>query len=178
MFRLLGWVLLFASLGLPRPGGAQQFESPLRDYPRGIVMATRAELAPVDARELLLGGPAQALAGLWKGRLAPPGFPGTQLLRRELPALWQLRVGSEEQVRDLDVHYEITSPEGQRNSLRHSEDHSSQITVRLIEQPPVVVRTESDHSLVQGGVTLELQVGAVRYAGKYQGTLTVTVNQL
>ena len=176
MLRTLALVWLLASLGASAPGEAQELLKPFSEA-RGLVTMASAELSPLTARELVAGSESRPLASFERGRRPFAAFFGGQTLVREIPALWQLRISPDIHPSELDVQYEISSPDGRRNRLQHAHDRHSEIGVRVVDLPPTLVRTKADHVVVQGGISLELSVDRVRSAGTYRGHLIITVSQ-
>jgi hypothetical protein len=130
-------------------------------------------LEPVTAAELLGGGPDQAVA---VRELASGTPPVNTIIVRELPALWQATTslpltGSG----SLQATCEVVSEQGTANRLSLAGHAGAEIPVMIVSSP-VLAATALDASVHhQGGITLRLDVGRVRYAGTYTGRLTVTL---
>jgi hypothetical protein len=78
----------------------------------------------------------------------------------------------------LDVQYEISSHDGRPDRLVSADGEESEVRVELRPIPPLVVPDAGDGTVVEGGLVLYVDLESVRSAGRYTGTLTVTLNQL
>ena len=101
----------------------------------------------------------------------------TQIVRR-LPAVWRLRLPDGQFPDQLDVQYEITGPDGRSGRLVSDGGTQSEVRVQLRAIPPAIVSQGLDGAVVEGGLVLYMDLESVRAAGRYSGTLTVTLNQL
>jgi len=106
-----------------------------------------------------------------------PGFPKAPVVRRSVQDAWQLRVDSAQRRRQhFDVAYQLRGANGRSGRLSQPGDSGSEMDVRLEPITPIVVFTDGDYDVLQGGVMFYLDLAGIRRAGKYQGTLTVTFN--
>jgi len=179
---LLSLVLLSAqAAGAERePHGFHGLPEPSRlGRDVGVIQVERSiRLDAVHPSELLLAAGDQAISmGTWRsGGRVPDQRMGDLRIVRNVPLVWRMRVPDEELVGALGVRYEITSPDGQANTLSAPDGSDSAIRMILRSMPPVVVTRDRDGALVEGGVTLYLDLEQVRSAGTYSGTLTVTID--
>jgi hypothetical protein len=155
--------------------------SALSDGSRSAVVQVepRLELPAVHVAELMTAGRSAVALGGWTGRADAFGVeaPRTRVVRR-LPALWRLRLEPGQEPGRLGVQYEILTPDGRPDRLATPGRDDSEVRVALRPIPPLVVSVDDQGTVVEGGVVLELDLDAVRAAGRYGGTLQVTLNQL
>lgn len=138
----------------------------------------RLLLEPVTAMELTGCDKQQALS---RGgfRFGSGGFHSLNLrsmVTRSVPGLWRLRMPPDIRLYALDVSYELVGANGRSSRLCNLEKSESEIKVIIDEIPPRVVGREAHSTVIEGGMVMHLQLGAVRSAGTYSGTLTVVVN--
>ncbi len=108
---------------------------------------------------------------------APTSDVKTVVMRR-LPDLWQLQIPDGTLPDDLEVSYELIAANGRPDRLNHDRRADSEIEVRLRPLPVILLQSQGDGTVVQGGLKLELDVSQARVAGTYLGSLTVTVTHL
>ena len=89
-----------------------------------------------------------------------------------------MRLAEGQELHRLDVQYEISSHDGRPDRLVSAENEESEVRVELRPIPPLVVPDAGAGPLVEGGLVLYVDLESVRSAGRYTGTLTVTLNQL
>ena len=144
------------------------------------VLATRVELPPIRAFELGLAGPAQAqpvLGGGHSMNRAVAELPSLTLtVERELPGLWRLRVPAGMRLGATLVSYQIVAGSGAAGRLSNVELPEEGIPVRVVGSGPLVVESDEESAVLEGGATLHLDLSEVRHAGRYVGTIQVTMN--
>ena len=135
-------------------------------------------LDPVHPAELLLAAGDQAASmGTWRpGGRVPDQRMGDQRVVRHVPFVWRMHVPDEELIGAMAVRYDVTAPDGRTNTLSALDGSDSEIRMIVRSTPPVVVTRDSDGAVVEGGLTLYLDLAQVRSAGTYTGTLTVTID--
>ncbi len=157
----------------------------LRGEPGQLLVEPRIALDPVRHSELAGGltttarsrRPAVTVGG--RGLLVEPtgllfSLP-TQRIIREVPALWRMELPPGVEPRDLVVSYELVASSGRRDGLSYPGEPDSEIRIRLRPVGPIEIDTQTDGVVVEGGVVLELDLAAARFAGDHAGTLVVTV---
>ncbi len=95
---------------------------------------------------------------------------------RELTALWRMELPPGTDPRDLEISYELVARSGRRGRLSQTGAPDSEIGIYLRATPPTQSEDLSGEAMVEGGVVLELDLTAARFAGDYAGTLEVRVN--
>ena len=135
-------------------------------------------LDPVHPTELLLAAGDQAISmGTWRpGGQMPDQRMGDLRIVRHVPFVWRMRLPDEELIDSMAVRYSITARGGRTNSLSALDGSDSEIRMIARSTPPVVVTRDGDGAIVEGGLTLYLDLEQVRSAGTYSGTLTVTID--
>ncbi|MCP4594589.1 MAG: hypothetical protein GY842_27985 [bacterium] len=108
---------------------------------------------------------------------APTSVISTVVIRR-LPDLWRLRIPGGTTPDDLEVSYELIAANGRRDRLNHDRRAASEIEVHMRPLPVIVLESQGDGTVVQGGLELEIDVSEARVAGTYLGSLTTTVTNL
>lgn len=146
------------------------------DTPGVLQIERRISLARVAVSEIL-PGPSRAISmGTWNARNGSMASPTIRTrIVRELPALWRMRLPEDLTIGQVDVRYELTAPDGRVGRLVAADGPESVLT-ELRPLVPVVVSSDSGGAIVEGGLTLYLDLGSVRTAGRYTGTLTVTLD--
>ncbi|MDX1388367.1 MAG: hypothetical protein R3344_04210 [Acidobacteriota bacterium] len=143
-----------------------------------VRLASTVRLDPVEPSEMLADGVSLSIS---EGRYRPGGFGpdgpafDAQIVRR-LPAIWWMRLRDPSELDSLGVRLDLTSVDGSRDRLGHSLEHESEIRVTVRPLDPVVSRDDVDSVVIEGGALLILDLSEVRSAGRYTGTLTVTVD--
>jgi hypothetical protein len=176
--RLVAALTLIGAVGAAAPAHAQvEHGQPARAGDR-VATYSRVSLEPVRPSELLGGETGLALSmGRW--RVVGPAVQG--LLRsevaRRVPALWRLRLDSG-QPAALDVTCTVIGADGRPGRLTSLDYPDAAIAVTARALPPSVVDRDDAGIIVEGSAELTLGLDATRVAGRYAGTLTVTVNQL
>lgn len=164
----------------PRSGLYRTVYRSLRADPPGVLqIEPRISLAKVAASEMLSASGRAVSLGSWNARNAalPSGAVRTRIVRR-LPAFWRMRLPDDLTVGQIDVRYELTAPDGRVGCLVAADGPQSEVRAELRALAPVVVSRDADGTIVEGGLTLYLDLESVRTAGRYTGTLTVTLNHL
>lgn len=169
------WLLLLGNGSSP----AQTPFMELSERPAAGVMVIepRIRLEPVSVRELLPASQA-IVAGQWSGQssnlTASLGLPP---LVRRVPTMWRMRLSENQATQPFDVQYSIEGLDGTPGRLTSESSVDSSIGVQLRPIPALTTREADDAESAQGGVVLYLDLEDVRSAGRYRGTLTVTVHQ-
>jgi hypothetical protein len=148
------------------------------DHPRAILVEPELRLERVRPDEILSGAVDQAISlGTWtRGGAMPDLRIGELRVVRTISSVWRMRVPDEEMVGALEVRFEMTAPDGRTDCLALTEGDDSEIRTILRSTPPVMVSRDAYGTIVEGGLTLYLDLDAVRTAGTYSGTLTVTID--
>jgi hypothetical protein len=147
---------------------------------RGVLqLESRISLPRVTLAELLPAGRNAISLGRWSGRGSTIDSAGvrTRIVRR-LPTVWRMRLAEGQELHRLDVQYEISSLDGRPDRLVSADGEESEVRVELRPIPPLVVPDAGAGPVVEGGLVLYVDLESVRSAGRYTGTLTVTLNQL
>lgn len=139
---------------------------------------TVSELAGDHTRALSSSLAAHAESRGGRINPSPATMPLRQTLRRELPRLFEYHLPPGTHPSDLHIRYELRSTRGELDVLDLPELQSSRIQVNLRPLLPVVLDSDSAGTTLQGGVTLELNIEDVHAAGRYQGSLTVLIDNL
>lgn len=158
----------------------------LRGEPGEVVVEPRIELDRIRHPELAGGLTTTAATSrpavlLGDGGLVvePTGLlfslPSRRVVR-EVAALWRMELPSGVDPRDLEVTYELVARSGRRDRLSQPGEPSSEIGIRMRRTGPLEIDAPGGGAVVEGGVVLELDLTATRFAGDYAGTLEVTVN--
>ena len=143
-----------------------------------VRVAPAVRLEPVEPSEMLADGDSFSIA---EGRYPAGGFSAAgpafdaRVVRR-LPSIWWMRLRDPDELDNLGVRLDLTAIDGTRDRLGHSGTNDSQIRVLIQPIDPVVTRDDVDSVVVEGGAYLILDLSEVRSAGRYSGTLTVTVD--
>lgn len=157
-----------------------RFATPSADRPGVLQLESRLSLPRVTLAELLPSERNAVSLGRWSGRgltVDSGSSVRTQIVRR-LPTVWRVRLAEGQDPYRLDVQYEISSLDGRPDRLGSAENGESEVRVELRPIPPIVVPDAGDGPVVEGGLVLYVDLESVRSAGRYTGTLTVTLNQL
>ena len=141
----------------------------------GLAPAGRTAAAAAPSSS---GGSGAVGLGSWTGGGNTIGeLPGASaIIQRTIPDAWQLAVEAGDLTRHYDVDFVLHDAYGRAGRLSLGEDRSSTLGVTLESHTPVVVASEGDFEVLQGGITFYLDLSRVRHAGRYQGSLTVTLN--
>jgi hypothetical protein len=172
-------VLLFSSQagGEPvapsRPAVAIQIELP-----------PLVELDSIGGRDLLAAGnvatsgPGSGLSFDLGGYTSaggnrPPAFRARVVRRVE--KLWRVAVeGSTTAPESYEVRVDVIAPDGTAGVLGIPGDPASRLAARIVPLHPVRIE-EGGATFLQGGVELELDLAAADRAGRYEGSLSVTL---
>ncbi len=186
--RRLGAALAVLWLAAPSPVAARPLDGQfgLRGEPGEMWVEPQVSLTAIRHPELSGGlktttSTSRPAVTLGDGRLVvePTGLlfslPSRQVVR-ELTALWRMELPPGVDPRDLEVSYELVARSGQRGRLSQAGALDSEIGIYLRAMPPTESEDLSGEAMVEGGVVLELDLTAARFAGDYAGTLEVTVN--
>jgi hypothetical protein len=155
-----------------RPGSSLPSPEPV------LRIESRLSLEKISTAELTGHGRGRALA------LGTPSFGGWGLdlspwvieVSRELPSIWSLRLGRGGEASALDVSYELVGSNGHEGTLSHVDRPGSEIQV-LVEPGLPELRDEGPEGpVLEGGALLRLRIEGAHVAGRYSGTLIVTVN--
>ncbi len=149
---------------------------PLRPGRAGtrVSLATlpRVELPAVSSAELVRGSTMQALPIASEQEIAGVVV---EMLTRKIPAMWEMSVPAGTSVDRLEVVYDLISASGRRQRLSAGAADGEGFAVRIRPLPSIVVSQDEHRAIVRGGALLELDVSLVRRAGRYSGSLQVTV---
>ena len=164
----------------PRSGPSRPAAGRLAADPPGVLqIAPRTSLAKVAASEILPASSHAISMGAWSAGTASMGSGAFQTrIVRQLPVLWRMRLPDGLTVGQIDVRYEVTAPDGRLGRLVAVDGPQSEVRTELHAVGPFVVSRDADGAIVEGGLTLYLDLESVRTAGRYTGTLTVTLNHL
>ncbi len=159
----------------------------LRGEPGQIVVEPRITLEAIRHPELVGGlttttsttRPAVVIGD--RGLLVEPAgllfsLPSRRIVR-EVPAVWRMELPAGVDPRDLVVSYELVASSGRRDRLSQPGEPDSELGIRLRSTGPIEVESAGDEVVVEGGVVLELDLTAARFAGDHSGTLVVRVDQ-
>lgn len=146
------------------------------------VLASRMELPPIRAFELGLGGPmlARAVAeGTESTHRDVAELPSLTLtVERELAALWRIRVSAGARLPSIQIGYQVVAGNGAIGRLSNAELPEEEIPVRVVGSAPSVIESDEESTVLEGGATLFLDLSKVRHAGRYVGSVQVTLNHL
>ena len=109
---------------------------------------------------------------------APPTGDPITVVRREIDSLWRLKTRGSDPLAFTRVDYDVIGANGERGVLSHVANERSVIAVRVVELPARVTDRPGGALTVEGGVMLEMDLRQASEAGRYGGTLRVTVVQL
>lgn len=185
MLRWVAWgILLFVSIlsltasaqvVLPDPG--LHFA---RALPSELNLKGRVSLDRITPEELFSILDWSAVdEGVWNGS-GNFKFRDPNLILRSLDQLWRFRMplaGVGDPLLAIDVTYSISGANGSAEVLSQVDDPANEIDVLLQPHPVSLVASSSKQVILEGGVSLLLDLKRVRISGDYEGTLTVTVNQ-
>jgi hypothetical protein len=87
-----------------------------------------------------------------------------------------MRVRDEHEAYELNVRYELTSPDGRTDRLGPADGSNSEVRTTVRPLPPTIVAVDDAGAVVEGGMVLYLELDSVRRAGSYSGMLTVTLD--
>ena len=165
----------------PRSGPSRTAYGRLSADPPGVLqIAPRVSLAKVAASEILPASSRAISMGTWNaaGNASMGSGPLRTRIVCQLPVLWRMRLPEGLTVDQIDVRYEVTAPDGRLDRLVAVDGRQSEVRTELYAVGPFVVSRDSDGAIVEGGLTLYLDFASVCMAGRYTGTLTVTLNHL
>jgi hypothetical protein len=143
----------------------------------GVLEVARSiDVERVGASEVI-GSPSGARSS---GHYRPGGFATVGLdldtrVMRTIPAVWRLRVARVDDLQRMNVRCELQTLDGRRNLLSHESDPGSFVQARIDPTPPRILETGDETTLIEGGVTLQMDLRNVRASGSHTGILTVTV---
>ncbi|MEM7554392.1 MAG: hypothetical protein AAF378_09880 [Cyanobacteria bacterium P01_A01_bin.84] len=158
------WGVIAALLALPQLQTYAQTSPP--PDPLGIYQLSFAER--LDISSLNIFSSEKDIARTREELLAPAPF--NELLSRELPQLWKMRVRSED-VEHLEVEYKINPTNTQGNPFTN-------VTLEPLAIVPVSSDPDTKTVVVQGGVRLTFSnLSTAGNAGNYQGQLSVCVKR-
>jgi len=179
---VLSTVILVSAVALAAPE-----REPLHSRPQRLILDRRVgviqiqptfQLQRVQLVEILDGTRFQAVAaGSWSRGASPTATRQVEPhIVRTIPAVWRMRVRDEHEAYELNVRYELTSPDGRVDRLGPADGSNSEIRTTVRPLPPTVVAVDDAGVVVEGGMVLYLELDSVRRAGSYSGTLTVTLD--
>lgn len=173
LFLLCSWRAGAEPVAHPRPVVDFQIELP-----------PLVELDSIGGRDLLAAG-SVATNGLGSGLSSdlgtygaaggkrPPAFRARAVRRVE--KLWRVAVdGSTKVPGSYEVRVELIAPDGTVGALGIPGDPASKLAARIVPLQPVRIE-EGGATFLQGGAELELDLAAAERAGRYEGSLSVTL---
>ena len=170
---LLVWPAVGEPPASPRPTAGFQIELP-----------RLVELDSIGGRDLLATGNATTngtLSGLSfdLGSYGAAGANRSQALRarvvRRVEQLWRVPLGGPAKAPDsYEVRIELIAPDGTVGALGVAGDPAAKVATRAVPLHPVRIE-EGGAAFLQGGVELELDLATARQAGRYEGSISVTV---
>jgi hypothetical protein len=167
-----------AALLVSPPLGAQVLHGQPARPGDPVAAFSRVTLEPLRAAEVF---GTEASASFTMGPWHSGGVAAPTALRvdvaRQIPAIWRMRL-PDGQLAALDVSCTVTGADGRPGRLTSLDRPDAEIAVTARALPPSVVDRDDGGIMVEGGAELLLRIDAARVAGRYAGTLTVTVNQL
>jgi hypothetical protein len=160
---------------------------PLRSRPQRLILDRRVgviqiqptiQLQNVQLVEILDGTRYQSIAaGSWSRGASPTATRQVEPhIVRTIPAVWRMRVRDEHEAYELNVRYELTSPDGRADRLGPADGSNSEVRTTVRPLPPTIVAVDDAGAVVEGGMVLYLELDSVRRAGSYSGMLTVTLD--
>jgi hypothetical protein len=145
---------------------------------RRILIEPTVRLEQVRPDELLPDGRRSAISmGSYTRSVAPLASGSMNLgIVRHVPVVWRMYVPDERLLDSLEVRVQMISADGSPGCLSAGDDSRSVIRAVASSTPPVVVERDGEGAVVEGGLTLLLDLEEIRSAGTYTGTLTVTID--
>ncbi len=144
-----------------------------------LLVPAAATLEPVTAAELTWDrGTAPVDLGRWRPGSPVDLPPLATRITRTVPSLWRLGVGEGTRLETLDVHYEMTAANGRAERLSHVEHPEDEIDVLVEPLDLVIIDSDGETAVLEGGLVLTLLLDETRHAGTYAGTLTVSIHHL
>ena len=152
-----------------------------------------ARMSPVAQQEILGHVAAvrgvesgEASLGLGRGRNSGRGLQDqlselsavNPVVSRPLPSLWRLELPADIALDSIRVDYRLVSRRGQSGWLSSQRMRNAGIRVDVTPGNIRIVDRNEDRQLLEGGVTLELDLSTARAAGRYRGRIEVLVTQL
>lgn len=170
---LFSWPAAGEPPAAPRPVVSFQIELP-----------RLVELDSIGGRDLLATGNATTnglVSGLSfdLGSYGVAGASRPQALRarvvRRVDKLWRVALeGSRKEPDAHEVRVELIAPDGTVGALGVAGEPAAKIAIRAVPLNPVRIE-EGGAAFLQGGVELELDLATARQAGRYEGSISVTV---
>jgi hypothetical protein len=138
----------------------------------------RLTLERISTAELTGHGEGRALA------LASSSFGGWGLdvspwiieVERDLSSIWRMRLDQSGAASAMDVSYQMVAGNGREGALSHVSRPESEIRVSIEPGLPEIRDDGPESPMVEGGAVLRLRIEDAHVAGRYSGTLIVTVN--
>ncbi len=157
--------------------GARAADPPRRGSVRHQPVASTISLPPIHSFEIAHGASEQAVAIPGRGAPPPLGPDLAWVVRREIPRLWSTTMGDREDLADLRVSIEVVSADGRPGAVSHED--SGAVTARAAATPTVgrEALATGGTRIVEGGGVLEFDLREVRRAGRYRGTLVITIER-
>lgn len=166
------------------PAGGEPPVSPRPALGIQIELPPLVELDPIGGRDLLAAGNA-ATNGLVSGlsfdlgSYDSAGGNRPQALRarviRRVEKVWRVAVARSTKTLDsYEVRVELIAPDGTVGALGVAGDPSAKLAARIVPLHPARIE-EGGTAFLQGGVELELDLAAAERAGRYEGSLSVTI---
>jgi hypothetical protein len=136
-------------------------------------------LAAISSQELLGGADTAVSLGHWRARSAGVAAVATARAApviREMPAVWRLETGPDVDPSAMDVRYQLLSAGGGGSCIGHERDAHSALCLTVVPLRPRVISRDEHRTLIEGGVQLEIDLGAATRAGRYSGTLAYSIS--
>lgn len=152
-------------------------DPPRRGSARFLPVESAISLPPIHSFEIARGAGEQAVAVPGRAGTQPAGPDLAWVVRREIPRLWSTTLNDREELTDLRVSIEVVSADGRRGAVSHEE--SGAVAARVAATPTVgrEALASGGTRVVEGGGVLEFDLREVRLAGRYRGTLVITIER-
>ncbi len=132
-----------------------------------LAAGNAATIGPVSGLSFDLGAYTSA------GGNRPPAFRARAVRRVE--KLWRVAIESSPKAPEsYEVRVEVIAPDGTIGALGIPGEPASKLAVRIVPLHPIQIE-EGGATFLQGGVELELDLAAAERAGRYEGSLSVTL---
>ena len=171
--------LALASFGLASVAGAQ-LQLPLRplapDDAGVLIVVPGLDLGSVSLMEMF--GLASGLVDRGTHGTADitGGLLGTGVILRTAP-VWQMWIKKND-LNQMVVQYDLRDFRNRRNRLCHVTRRRSQIPTVINPLPLQELDRQGAWRLMEGSITLSMDLNSVVFSGSHGGTLTVEINNL
>lgn len=188
MLRSMSAAMLLLALILASPVSAGEVRLRLLSSNLDAPVDRRIQLDPIGLRDLGLAGPAldagsnagtaqRSGAGL---TFSPGQVPIASVdlhVRRQVPLRWQLDLPLDRRLDPPRVRVACEGMDGHPGTLTHGSG-GERLPVRVETGSTRTVAREDSREILEGEVWLELDLGLIRYAGRYQGRIVVDLEYL